>query len=358
MCNMGNIRIERAKTLKAKPTDESNLGFGSIFTDHMFLMDYTAGKGWHDARIVPYGPIPMEPSAMCLHYGQEVFEGMKAYRTAEGEVQLFRPEENFKRLNSSNDRMQIPQVDEALLLEGLLELVRLEKDWVPHSSGASLYIRPFIIATEPQLGVKPAEKYLYIVILSPSGAYYKSGLNPVKIYVETEFVRAVKGGTGTAKTGGNYASGLKAQEIAHEQGYSQVLWLDGVEHKYIEEVGAMNVFFVIGDEVVTPELVGSILPGITRKSSIELLRSWGHKVSERRLSVDELVEANKKGLLREAFGTGTAAVISPIGELKVGDLVITFNDGKIGPISQRLYDEMTGIQYGKLADTHHWMVRV
>ena len=358
MCVVANIKIELAKTLKAKPADENNLGFGSIFTDHMFLMDYTKGIGWHDARIVPYGPIPMEPSAMCLHYGQEVFEGMKAYRTTQGEVQLFRPEENFKRLNQSNDRMQIPRVDEQLLLEGLLELVRIDKDWVPHSSGASLYIRPFIIATEPRLGVKPSDNYMYMAILSPSGAYYKSGLNPVKIYVETEFVRAVKGGTGTAKTGGNYASGLKAQEIAHEQGYSQVLWLDGVEHKYIEEVGAMNVFFVIGSEVVTPELGGSILPGITRKSSIELLKAWGYQVSERRLSVHELLEADKAGTLKEAFGTGTAAVISPIGELKVDDAVIHFNGGKIGPISQRLYDEMTGIQYGRVADTHNWMVRV
>lgn len=355
---MGNMKVELAKTLKPKPTDENNLGFGAIFTDHMFMMDYTAGQGWHDARIVPYGPIPMEPSAMCLHYGQEVFEGMKAYRTADNEIQLFRPEENFKRLNSSNERMQIPQVDEALLLEGLLELVRIDRDWVPHSSGASLYIRPFIIATEPRLGVKSADNYIYMAILSPSGAYYKSGLNPVNIYVETEYVRTVKGGTGTAKTGGNYASSLKAQDIAHEQGYSQVLWLDGVEHKYVEEVGAMNVFFVLGDEVVTPALGGSILPGITRKSSVELLKAWGYKVSERRLAVDELLEANKNGTLMEAFGTGTAAVISPIGELKVNDTVMMLNGGNIGPVSQRLYDELTGIQYGKLPDTHNWMVRV
>lgn len=355
---MSNIKVELAKTLKAKPTDESQLGFGEIFTDHMFLMDYTEGKGWHDARIVPYGPIPMDPSAMCLHYGQTVFEGMKAYRTPDNRILMFRPEENFKRLNQSNDRLQIPAVDEKLLLEGLEKLVEIEKDWVPHTDGASLYIRPFIIATEPKLGVKPSANYLYIVVLSPSGAYYKSGLNPVKIYIETQYTRAVKGGTGAAKTGGNYASSLKAQEIAHEQGYSQVLWTDGVEHKYIEEVGAMNVFFVLGDEIVTPELVGSILPGITRKSSIELLRSWGYKVSERRLAVTELVEAYQAGKVKEAFGTGTAAVISPIGELKVGDLVMTFNDNKIGEISQKLYDNLTGIQYGKLPDTHNWMDEV
>lgn len=355
---MSNIKVELAKTLKAKPADESKLGFGEIFTDHMFLMDYTEGIGWHDARIVPYGPIAMDPSAMCLHYGQTVFEGMKAYRTADNRILMFRPQENFKRLNQSNDRMQIPAVDEDLLLEGLEKLVELEKDWVPHSSGASLYIRPFIIATEPKLGVKPASQYLYLAVLSPSGPYYKSGLNPVKIYIETKYVRAVKGGTGMAKTGGNYASSLKAQELAHEQGYSQVLWMDGVEHKYIEEVGAMNVFFVIGDEVVTPALVGSILPGITRKSAIEMLGGWGYKVSERRLSVEELVEAYRHGKVKEAFGTGTAAVISPIGELKVGDAVMTFNEGKIGAISQKLYDNLTGIQYGRLPDTHSWMDEV
>lgn len=355
---MSNIQVELAKTLKTKPTDEGKLGFGEIFTDHMFLMDYTEGKGWHDPRIVPYGPIPMDPSAMCLHYGQTVFEGMKAYRTEDNRILMFRPWENFKRLNQSNDRLQIPAVDEKLLLEGLEKLIEIEKDWVPHTSGASLYIRPFIIATEPKLGVKPSSKYLYVVVLSPSGPYYKSGLNPVKIYIETQFVRAVKGGTGAAKCGGNYASGLKAQEIAHEQGYSQVLWTDGIEHKYIEEVGAMNVFFVIDDEIVTPELVGSILPGITRKSSIEMLRGWGYKVSERRLSVQELEDAYQAGKVKEAFGTGTAAVISPIGELKVGDYVMTFNDGKIGTISQKLYDNLTGIQYGKLSDTHSWMDEV
>lgn len=355
---MSEIKVELTKAPKAKPVDEGKLGFGEIFTDHMFIMDYDEGIGWHDARIVPYGPIPMDPSAMCLHYGQTVFEGMKAYRTADNRILMFRPEENFKRLNQSNDRMQIPAVDEALLLEGLEKLVTIEQDWVPHTDGASLYIRPFIIATEPKLGVKPSSKYYYIVVLSPSGPYYKSGLNPVKIYIEQNYVRAVKGGTGTAKTGGNYASSLKAQEIAHELGYSQVLWVDGVEHKYIEEVGAMNVFFVLGDEIVTPELVGSILPGITRKSSVELLRSWGYQVSERRISVDELTKAYQAGKVKEAFGTGTAAVISPIGELKVGDLVMTFNGGKIGEISQKLYDNLTGIQYGKLPDTHSWMDEV
>lgn len=355
---MNKISVEYAKSLKAKPADESKLNFGELFTDHMFLLDYNKEEGWHNPRIVPYGPISMYPAAMCLHYGQEVFEGMKAYRTEDNRIIMFRPEENFKRLNSSNERLDIPQIDEKLLLEGLIELVKIEKDWVPHTSGASLYIRPFIIATEPKLGVRASSTYLYAAILSPSGPYYKGGLNPVKIYVETKYVRAVKGGTGAAKTAGNYASSLKAQEIAHEEGYSQVLWLDGVEHKYVEEVGAMNVFFVIGDEVVTPELSGSILPGITRKSCVELLKAWGYNVSERKLSVDELIQANKDGKLKEAFGTGTAAVISPIGELKIGDVVIKFNDGKIGDISQKLYDNLTGIQYGKLEDTHNWMTEV
>lgn len=355
---MGNIRVELAKNLKPKPVDESKLGFGEVFTDHMFLMNYTKGKGWHDARIVPYGPIPMDPAAMCLHYGQEVFEGMKAYRSEDNRILLFRPDENFRRLNRSNERLAIPEIDEQEVMEGLIELLKIEKDWVPHSKDTSLYIRPFIIATEAKLGVKASDEYLFMIILSPSGPYYKSGLNPVKIYIEQNYVRAVRGGTGAAKTGGNYASSLLAQDIAHEEGYSQVLWLDGVERKYIEEVGAMNVFFVIGDEVVTPELCGSILPGITRKSAIELMREWGMKVSERRLSVDELIEANQKGLLKEAFGTGTAAVISPIGELKCGETIMTFHDGKIGPISQKLYDTLTGIQWGKIAGPAGWSVEV
>ncbi|MCI5802332.1 MAG: branched-chain amino acid aminotransferase [Oscillospiraceae bacterium] len=352
------IKIELTKTPKAKPIDENALGFGEIFTDHMFLMDYTEGQGWHDARIVPYGPIAMDPSAMCLHYGQEVFEGMKAYRADDGSIRLFRPDENFKRLNASNDRLCIPRVDEAFCLDALKKLVEIEKDWVPHQKDTSLYIRPFIISTEPKLGVKPASNYLFMIILSPSGAYYKGGLNPVKIYVETGYVRAVKGGTGAAKTGGNYAASLKAQDEAHDQGYSQVLWLDGVERKYIEEVGAMNVFFVIGDEVTTPMLNGSILPGITRKSSIEMLKSWGYKVSERRISVQELLEEGKKGNLKEAFGTGTAAVISPIGELKIDDHVIAINGGEIGPISQKLYDNLTGIQWGRIPGPEGWSVKV
>ncbi len=355
---MQDIRIELTKSPKAKPTDESALGFGKIFTDHMFIMDYTAGKGWHDARIVPYGNIEFSPAAMCLHYGQEVFEGLKAYRTADGEIQLFRPEENFKRLNLSNERLVIPAIDEEFALHALKELLKIEKDWVPHSEGASLYIRPFIIACDPFLGVRPGDEYKFIIILSPSGAYYSTGLNPVSIYVEEKYVRAVKGGMGYAKTGGNYAASLIGQDEAHKQNYSQVLWLDGVEKKYVEEVGAMNMFFIIDGEVLTPELVGSILPGITRKSTIELCKSWGMKVSERRITIQEIADAYKAGKLEEAFGTGTAAVISPVGHLKWGDMVMEINGNKIGPVSQKLYDTMTGIQYGRLPDEKGWIVKV
>ena len=355
---MQDIRIELTKSPKAKPTDESALGFGKIFTDHMFIMDYKTGKGWHDARIVPYGNIEFSPAAMCLHYGQEVFEGLKAYRTADGEIQLFRPEENFKRLNLSNERLVIPAIDEEFALHALKELIKIEKDWVPHSEGASLYIRPFIIACDPFLGVRPGDEYKFIIILSPSGAYYSTGLNPVSIYVEEKYVRAVKGGMGYAKTGGNYAASLIGQDEAHKQNYSQVLWLDGVEKKYIEEVGAMNMFFIIDGEVLTPELVGSILPGITRKSTIELCKSWGMKVSERRITIQEIADAYKAGKLEEAFGTGTAAVISPVGHLKWGDMVMEINGNKIGPVSQKLYDTMTGIQYGRLPDEKGWIVKV
>lgn len=353
---MQELRMELTKTPKAKPVDETKLGFGQYFTDHMMVMNYTEGKGWHDARIVPYAPFELHPAAMCLHYSQTVFEGLKAYRGTDGQILLFRPEENFRRLNESNRRLCIPELDEAFALESLKKLLEVEKDWVPSAQDASLYVRPFIIATDGVLGVRPAKEYLYFVILSPSGAYYASGLNPVKIYVEKSYVRSVKGGTGMVKTGGNYAASLKAQDEAHAAGYSQVLWLDGVERKYIEEVGAMNVFFVIDDEIVTPEILGSILPGITRKSAIQVLKDWGLKVSERRISIDELYEAYQSGRLKEAFGTGTAAVVSPIGQLKWGDVIMDLSDGKIGELTQRLYDELTGIQWGRLPDTRGWSV--
>ena len=355
---MSEIKIVRTTTPKEKPQDETKLGFGAVTTDHMFIMNYTEGKGWHDPRIVPYGPIELDPFAKCLHYGQEVFEGLKAYRGDEGQVLLFRPDENFKRINRSNDRMCIPQLDEALCLDALHKLVELDKDWVPHAPGTSLYIRPFVIATEAKLGTDSSKTYLFLIVLSPSGAYYPQGFNPVKIYVETKYVRAVRGGMGEAKTGGNYAASMKAQDVAAEEGFSQVLWLDGVERKYIEEVGAMNVFFGIGDEVVTPALQGSILPGITRKSVIELLKSWGMNVSERRLSIDELEEAYRDGRFTEMFGSGTAAVISPVGLLRYEDTDMELSDGKIGALSQKLYDELTGIQWGTKPDPFGWSVKV
>ncbi|MDF2567872.1 MAG: branched-chain amino acid aminotransferase [Oscillospiraceae bacterium] len=355
---MSKISIELTKSPKAKPADESSLSFGTIFTDHMFIMNYDKGEGWHDPRIVPYAPISLEPSAMCLHYGQEVFEGLKAYRTEKDEIQLFRPDQNFKRLNVSNERLSIPAIDEELALEALKQLINIEKDWIPRQKDTSLYIRPFIISTDPHLGVRPGHNYLFMIILSPVGSYYAEGLNPVKIYVETNYVRAVKGGTGMAKTGGNYASSLNSQVEAKEKNYSQVLWLDGVERKYIEEVGAMNIFFVIGDEVVTPSLGGSILDGITRKSSIELMKSWGLKVVERRISIDEIVEAYRDGQLKEVFGTGTAAVISPVGHLRYDDIVMEIGDNKIGRISEKLYDEMTGIQWGRVEDKFGWTIKI
>ncbi|MBQ7004685.1 MAG: branched-chain amino acid aminotransferase [Oscillospiraceae bacterium] len=352
------IRIERTATPKAKPADETKLGFGHIFTDHMFIMNYDTGLGWHDARIVPFGDITLSPAAMCLHYGQEIFEGLKAYRTADGSVQLFRPEENFKRMNVSCDRMVIPPINEADVLEALKTLVKVEEDWVPHTEGASLYIRPYIFATDPYVGVRPADHYMFVIILSPSGAYYSTGLNPVKIYVEKKYVRAVRGGTGFAKTAANYAISLKGQQEAHDQDYEQVLWLDGVEQKYVEEVGSMNIFFVIDGEVITPELTGSVLPGITRKSVLQLCESWGMKVSERRISIDEVAKAYDEGKLDEVFGTGTAAVISPVGHLKWGDKVMEIGGNKIGPISQRIYDTMTGIQWGTIEDPFGWIVKI
>ncbi|MFT8887532.1 MAG: branched-chain amino acid aminotransferase [Ethanoligenens sp.] len=355
---MAEISVELTKTPKAKPADEHHLPFGDIFTDHMFIMDYDDGQGWHDARVVPYGPLPIDPAAMVLHYGQEVFEGLKAYKTQDGRILLFRPEENFKRMNVSNERLCIPPIDPEFMIEALSKLIEVEKDWIPSLEGTSLYIRPFIIATDAHLGVRPSHHYYFVIIVCPVGAYYPEGLNPVKIYVETQYVRAVKGGMGYVKTGGNYAASLKAQHEAEEQAYTQVLWLDGVERKYIEEVGTMNVFFKINGTVVTPALQGSILSGITRKSTLEMLRHWNIPVEERRITIDEIAKAADEGQLDEAFGTGTAAVISPIGELKWGEKHMVINNGEIGPISHRLYDTLTGIQWGKRDDPLHWTYEV
>ena len=350
------LKIELTKNPKNKP-DIDKLGFGNFVSDHMFIMDYSGDKGWHDPRIVPYDSISYEPAIMVFHYGQAIFEGLKAYKT-KGEVVLFRPDENFKRFNNSCDSLCIPKIDEQFAIDSLKKLIDIDRDWVPDAPGTSLYIRPFIIATEPHLGVHPSTNYQFIIITGPVGAYYKEGLNPVKIFVEQNYVRAVKGGLGEAKASANYAASLKAQQEAAQKGYTQVLWLDGVERKYIEEVGTMNVFFVLGNEVVTPALNGSILPGITRKSCLELLRSWGLNVSERKISIQEIYDAHENGQLKEAFGTGTAAVISPIGELCWDDKCITLSDGQIGEISQTLYDNITGIEYTDVADPFGWVVKV
>ena len=355
---MQEIKIELTKTKKAKPADETKLGFCHIFTDHMFVMNYTEGTGWHDPRIVPFGNIPLSPAAMVFHYGQEMFEGLKAYKGADGKAYLFRPDMNAKRANNSNDRLCIPEIPEEDFVEAVKALVSVEKDWIPTAPGTSLYIRPFIIATDDFLGVAPSKTYMFIIILSPSGAYYESGLAPVGIWIEDEYVRAVRGGMGFAKTGGNYAASLIAQVKAHNDGFSQVLWLDGVERKYIEEVGAMNIFFKIDGKIVTPMLNGSILPGITRNSVIQMCKSWGMTVEERKVSVDELIEAQKSGKLEECFGSGTAAVISPVGKLRYKDDVMTINGGGIGEISQKLYDNLPGIQWGRLPDPFGWRVEV
>ncbi len=349
-----NVSITRAGKLKPKP-DETQLGFGKIFSDHMFNMDYGPEKGWHDARIEPYGPLALDPATMFLHYAQGVFEGLKAFRTASGAVQMFRPADNIRRLNRSSRRLCIPEVDEAFFLDALKALVRLEKDWVPREPGTSLYIRPTVIATDPYLGVRASHTYRCFIILSPVGAYYAAGFNPVKIWVSREHVRSVRGGVGEAKTPGNYAASLFAGDLATRSGYAQVLWLDGVTQQYVEEVGSMNIFFVIGDEIVTPELTGSILPGITRDSVIALSRSWGLRMTERKISIGEIMDAHRRGSLQEIFGSGTAAVISPVGELKYGDEVITIGGGKVGPLAGRLFDAIQDIQYGRAQDPMKWV---
>ena len=355
---MLNIKIEKTTTPKEKPAKGAKLGFGKIFTDHMFVMDYTEGKGWHDARIVPFQDLVMSPAAMVFHYGQEMFEGLKAYKGVDGKVRLFRPDMNAKRTNDTNDRLCIPQLPVEDFVEAVKAVVKVDEDWIPTEDGTSLYIRPFIIATDEFLGVAPSKTYKFIIILAPSGAYYESGLAPVGIWIEDEYVRAVKGGMGFAKTGGNYAASLIAQVKAHDDGYSQVLWLDGVERKYIEEVGAMNIFFKIDGKIVTPMLNGSILPGVTRNSVIQLCKKMGLEVEERRISAQELIEAQKSGKLEECFGTGTAAVISPVGKLRYVDDVMIINNNEIGEVSQKLYDTLTGIQWGKREDDMGWTVEV
>ncbi len=351
------IKIVKTQTPKAKP-DEANLGFGKIFTDHMFIMDYSHEAGWHDARIVPFENLSIHPASTVLHYGSEIFEGLKAYRRADGTVQMFRPMENIRRMNTSAERLCLPQIPEDIAYEALMTFVATEKDWTPSAPGTSLYLRPFMFGNDETLGVHAVHNATFVIIASPVGSYYKEGINPVRIMIEDEDVRAVRGGTGYAKCGGNYAASNRAGERAEKKGYSQVLWLDGVERKYIEEVGAMNVMFKIAGEVITPMLSGSILPGITRKSIIELLKSEGIKITERLLSIDELEAAMENGTLEEAWGCGTAAVVSPIGELCYKGVKYAVNDGGIGALTQKLYDTLTGIQWGKVEDTFGWTVEV
>lgn len=353
-----NITVEKAKTLKAKP-DMANVAFGTVFTDHMFLMDYDSARGWHDARIVPYGPLAIDPSAVILHYAMGVFEGLKAYRTAAGRIQLFRPDCNIERLNNSAARMSLPQLDPADVLEAIRALVSLERDWVPSEPGTSLYIRPFLFSVEKDLSLHNCDACVFAIILSPVGCYYKTGLSPVTIAIEREDARTVRGGTGYAKCGGNYAAAQRAGLRAERRGVSQVLWLDGVHQQYIEEVGSMNVMFRIGEEIVTPTLeTGTVLPGVTRRSILQLLRDEGKTVSERLFSVTELADACAAGTLREAWGCGTAAVVSPIGRLLYGEREYRVGDGGIGPLTQRLYDELTGIQWGRVPDRYGWIVPV
>ena len=352
------IKITKTTAPRKQP-DPNNIPFGTYFSDHMFLMDYDRSAGWHDARIVPYGPLTLEPSAMVLHYAQEVFEGMKAYRTADGHIQLFRPLENIRRMARSCEKLCVPQIPEEDYLQAIKALVEVDKDWVPSAPDTSLYIRPYVIATDPKLGVHASSTYIFCIITCPVGSYYPEGLNPVRIAIESREVRAVRGGTGFAKCGGNYAASLHASELAEKKGFSQVLWLDGVERKYIEEVGSMNVMFKIAGKVVTPSLEkDSVLPGITRKSAIQLLGEWGYEVQERDISIDELIAAAKDGTLEEAWGTGTAAVVSPIGEIYYQGEDHTVNNFEIGPVTHKLYEAITGIQWGKTEDTHGWIVPV
>lgn len=352
------IRFEERKELKTKPAKDAELGFGRVFTDYMILADYTPEEGWHDARIVPYGPLNYNPGTMIFHYGQSTFEGLKAYYIDEHTIHLFRPEKNFERMNNSNERLCIPKIDPEEFTEYIIEALKIEKDWIPKENGKSLYIRPMIVATDECLGVHASKTYQFVCMFCPVASYYKNGIEPVKIYVEHDYKRAVKGGTGFAKTAANYAQSLRSQEEAELAGYAQVLWLDAIERKYIEEVGSMNIMFVIDDTVVTPELNGSILPGITRASALELLRDKGYKVEERKISIDELIGAAKEGRLKEVFGTGTAAVISPVGEILYEGTHYVINDGKIGPVAQDIYDTITDTQYGRIEDKYNWVRKI
>jgi branched-chain amino acid aminotransferase len=350
---MTEITTTLTRTPAAKPADAS-LSFGKVLTDHMFMMNYTAGRGWHDPRIVPYGPITLDPATQVLHYGQAIFDGLKAFRGPDGQIRLFRAQRHAERLNKSARALCIPELDADLVRRSFEAIVSVDNEWVPHAMGTSLYIRPTVIATDVMLGVHPSSTYTYFVICSPVGAYYKEGVKPVRILVSDNHVRAVQGGLGEAKTAANYAASLSAQMEAEAAGYTQVLWLDGVERKWIDEVGTMNIMMQIGDEVITPPLAGTILDGVTRNSCLQLMRDWGMKVSERKISIDEVMAAGRAGTLREMWGTGTAAVVSPVGELGYKGEKLSIGNGHTGILTQKLYDSIVGIQYGTQADPHGW----
>ena len=350
---MSQFPITRSPDLKRPPADDT-LRFGTVFTDHMFMMNYDAGRGWHDPRIVPYQPFTLDPATCVLHYGQAVFDGLKAFRGVDGRIRIFRAPDHAARLNRSCERLCIPELDAEIVEESFRALIEVDQRWVPSLAGTALYIRPTVIATETFLGVHPSASYIYYVILSPVGAYYPEGMNPVKILATDEYVRAVQGGLGAAKTAANYAASLYGAEAAHKAGYTQVLWLDGVHHKYLDEVGTMNIMLKIGDEIITPPLNGSILAGITRDTALALMRGWGLRVSERQVSIDEVLAAGKDGTLQEMWGTGTAAVVSPVGELGYKGQRLAINEGKTGKLTQRLYDAIVGIQYGTAPDPHGW----
>ena len=353
------IELTRTPTKSTKPIPkESELGFGKYTTDHMFLMDFDQESGWHNARIAPYGPLMLDPAAMVLHYNQEIFEGLKAYHISPDKIGLFRPEKNIERFNDSAERMVMPVVDPGLFLEAMQELIKVDAKWIPKSEGTSLYIRPTMIATEPALGVKTSKQYLFYIILSPVGAYYPEGFSPTKIFVSDEYVRAAKGGAGEAKTSGNYGPTLYVSQKAACLGYTQVLWLDAIERKYIEEVGTSNVFFSIGDELVTPPLNGTILAGVTRDTVIQLSRHWELNISERMITIDEVVDACTNGAMKEMFATGTAAVISPVGEIGYRGKNIKIGHGKTGNLAMKFYDEITGIQTGVKDDQFGWRVLI
>ncbi len=346
------------KERRAKPQDESKLGFGKIYSDHMFTMEWSAGEGWHNATVSAFAPISLSPATLCLHYGQMIFEGLKAYRTDQPVINLFRPLKNFERFNKSAARLDMAGLAEDAWMEGIQKLLELDHEWVPRSHGASLYIRPTLIATEPYIGLKSSSSLLFFIITGPVGAYYPEGFNPVKIVVEERYSRAGPGGLGAAKTGANYAASLLAEKEAQKKGFTQVLWLDAAERKHVEEVGSMNILFKISGRVITPPLGGTILAGVTRDSVLQLLKSWNVPTEERKISIDEVADAHRNGTLEEVFGAGTAAVISPVGLLQYKGRDMTISDGKTGPLARKLFDEITAIQWGKRPDPFNWIHRV